>query len=234
MLRKEAMPQMARQVGRVFSESKWHRLALAFMLVIAPIFLFVELADEVRDNDTIRFDESVLQMVNGISSPFLDLFMVGLTQLGGIAGAMTLTAGGATLLWVRRKRQKAVILVAGVSGAAVLNILLKAAFQRDRPELWERIVTEHSFSFPSGHAMGSSALAFSLIVIFWQTRWRWLVVSLAVLYMASIGFTRLYLGVHYPTDVLAGWIVSAAWIVALVSAIYYRRWFLQSKPKSSR
>ena len=61
--------------------------------------------------------------------------------------------------------------------------------------------------------MLSSALAFSLVVVMWHTRWRWIVTSLAAAYVVSIGFTRLYLGVHYPTDVVAGWCVSAAWVI---------------------
>jgi undecaprenyl-diphosphatase len=66
--------------------------------------------------------------------------------------------------------------------------------------------------------MASSALAFSLIVIFWRTRWRWWIIAAGVLYMVTIGFTRLYLGVHYPTDIIGGWVVSMGW-VAIVAAV---------------
>ncbi|MEO5498987.1 MAG: phosphatase PAP2 family protein [Candidatus Saccharimonadales bacterium] len=208
----------------IFSDATWRRLFIAFICVTGPIFLFINLADEVRDNDTLVFDEMILRTVNGFETPLLDAVTVGLTQLGGVVGVTVLTVGLATLLYTRKMRQRAAILVTGVGGAAFLNILLKTVFQRDRPELWERIVTENSFSFPSGHAMASSALALSIIVIFWPTRWRWIAVIGSLVYVIIIAFTRLYLGVHYPTDIVAGWMVSAAWIGSIVVAVNYRKW----------
>jgi undecaprenyl-diphosphatase len=128
-------------------------------------------------------------------------------------------AGGLTvILWLKRRRYAALALAAGVGGAAAMNLVLKYLFERTRPDLWTRLVHETSFSFPSGHAMASSALAFSLIVIFWRTRWRWWIIAAGVLYMVTIGFTRLYLGVHYPTDIIGGWVVSMGW-VAIVAAV---------------
>lgn len=169
-------------------------------------------------------EEMVLRAINSLATPLLDALVVSVTRLGGTLGVAVLTIGIAMLLWQRRMRNRAAILVAGVGGALVLNLLLKAFFQRDRPQLWERLVTENSYSFPSGHAMASSALAFSLIVIFWSTKWRWFVVGAMFTYMVVIGLTRLYLGVHYPSDVLAGWIVSAMW-VAIVTGIYRKMFF---------
>ena len=84
-------------------------------------------------------------------------------------------------------------------------------------------MVEHSSWFPSGHAMASSALALSLIVIFWSTKWRWLVLAGAIFYVVIIALTRLYLGVHYPTDILAGWAVSCAWVAIVSVTIGYRR-----------
>lgn len=212
------------KVSAVFANETLRRLAIAFLLITGPIFIFIALAVEVRDQETLLYDEAILRAVNSLESPTLDLAMVGLTQLGGVIGVVVLTVGFATLLWIRHHCQKAIILVTGVGGAALLNILLKTVFQRDRPELWERIVTENSFSFPSGHAMASSALALSLFVIFWHTKWRWLIIILTSLYVAIIAISRLYLGVHYPTDILAGWMVSAAWVGSIVLAVNYRKW----------
>lgn len=198
------------------------RILLAFLVLILPVFAFVGLADEVREGEPLPFDNSTLQAINALSSPQLDTVAVVSTQLGGTIGVIVLTVGIGLLLWGRRLRQMAALLVVGVSGSMVLNLLLKAFFQRDRPQLWERLVTENSYSFPSGHAMASSALALSMVVVFWPTRWRWLVVIGAAAYMITIGLSRLYLGVHYPSDVLAGWAVSAAWIATMVYALTYR------------
>lgn len=208
---------------QVLPTKTWLRLIVAFGLFLVPTFLFIQLADEVRDRETLAFDEAILRAVNSVSSPFLDSFSVGLTQFGGVIGVLVLTIGAVLLLWVRKKKKSAVILAVCGAGAGILNLLLKAVFQRDRPELWERIVTENSYSFPSGHAMASSALALSLIVVFWPTRWRWLVLAASLLYMVSIGLTRLYLGVHYPTDVIAGWIVSGAWVAMVILIVHYRK-----------
>lgn len=214
------MRQILRELT-IFSRHTIYRLVVAFVVLLLPIFLFVELAEEVKENETIQLDEAILRAINSFASSELDTAAVIITQLGGIIGTSVLTIGIAVLLWGRAKRRMATLLVTGVAGAGLLNLLLKAVFQRDRPNLWERLVTENTHSFPSGHAMASSALALSLIVIFWPTRWRWLVISIAGLFMAVIGFTRLYLGVHYPSDILAGWVVSAAWVGAMVYALTY-------------
>ena len=207
---------------KIFSKHTLYRLALAFAVLIVPVMLFVELAEEVHEGEVLGLDEAVLRGVNGFASPTLDILAVVVTQFGGLLGVVVLTAGAAALLWGRGKRRMAALLATGVAGAGALNLILKAVFQRDRPELWERLVTENSYSFPSGHAMASSALAFSIMVVCWPTRWRWVGVAAGIAYMAVIGLTRLYLGVHYPSDVLAGWMVSAAWIATMVYVLTYR------------
>lgn len=207
---------------RGIKASTWRVLAMMFVLYVLPVVLFVALVDEVLENDTLPYDDAILQFVHGFHAPWLDPIVVAITNIGGPVGATLLTGVIALAFLAYRQRRKFLIVVAGVGGATLLNILLKALFQRDRPQLWERIVTENSFSFPSGHAMASSALALSLIAIFWPTRWRWWAIAASVGYMVIIGSTRLYLGVHYPTDIIAGWLVSATW-VALVS-FYCIKW----------
>ena len=207
---------------KTFSPRTWRQLVVAFLIFAVPVFGFAQLADEVREQDTLRFDEAVLRAVNTLATPTLDAAVIGLTQLGGPVGVVVLTAGLTGLFWFRNMRRFAAQLMVGVGGAVLLNVLLKTVFQRDRPQLWERIVTENSYSFPSGHAMASSALAFSAIVLFWPTKWRWPVLVVSLLYMLVIAFTRLYLGVHYPTDILAGWLVSGAWVAVVATIIRYR------------
>lgn len=223
----------AHALRRVFSHRTWLRIAVSFALVIVPIFIFAELAEEVSQQDTLAFDESVLLAINSHQSALLDSVAVLVTQLGGVKGVAVIVAVGALLLWARAHRARAVFLILSVTGAGLLNMLLKTLFQRDRPQLWQRIVTENSFSFPSGHAMASSALAFSIMVIFWHTKYRWVVVAAASTYMVGIGLTRLYLGVHYPTDIIAGWIVSGIWVTAVTIAVNYRRIVMRVRQKTS-
>lgn len=216
------LPEPLNRLVHTLSKETWRWLAAAFVSFAVLVFLFVQLADEVRERDTLQFDEAVLQAVNTLSTPWLDALVAGLTELGGVIGVVLLGVGASALLWRRGHRLKTIQLLLGVGGAILLNVLLKSVFQRDRPELWERIVTENSYSFPSGHAMASGALALSVVVLLWPTRWRWLAVISSALYTSVIAFTRLYLGVHYPTDVIAGWIVSAAWVALVVGIIRYR------------
>src|SRR3546814_8426441 len=90
-------------------------------------------------------------------------------------------------------------------GSGLLTVVAKQAFARDRPSLWESIAPEHNFSFPSGHAMGSMTLAAVLVLLAWPTRWRWPVVAAMAVFVPMVGLSRVYLGVHFPSDILAGW-----------------------------
>lgn len=193
------------------------RVAYAFLVFGVCIAFFASLADEVAENETLPYDQAVLRAVRGIATPTLDaVFVVG-TDFGGIIGASVLGLLVAAYLVYKRQWRKTIFLAFALIGAALLSVLLKLIFIRDRPDLWEHLVSESSYSFPSGHAMGSSALAMAITVLGWKTHFRWLIIGVAAIYMIFIGFSRLYLGVHYPTDIVAGWLISAAW----VSVVYY-------------
>jgi len=210
---------MINKILKYISDHRILSLAIYFSIFLLLVIGFVHVADEVLEGETLGPDKAILYAINGIASPFLNTLFVLITELGGVLSIITISAGLLAILVLRRKYQQAFVVAATVGGAALLNFILKLIFERTRPDLWERLVTETSYSFPSGHAMISSALALSVIFIFWKTRYRWLVLIIGVLFVAIIGFSRLYLGVHYPTDILAGWIVSAAWLAAVVVVV---------------
>lgn len=192
------------------------RTILVFGIFYVAVIAFVEIAEEMREQDTLPFDNWVLQHVHSyFGSPFLDSIMPKLTDIGGTVGIIVLTALISAAFYYKKQYRRMYIVLAGVGGAVILSQLLKTVFMRVRPNLWEQLVVENSFSFPSSHAMASSALAFSLIVALWYTRWRWHAIIGGALYIWLVGFSRLYLGVHYPTDVVAGWTVSLAWVLAV-------------------
>lgn len=195
------------------------RLGGLFVIFLACTIGFVSLADEVTEGSTLAFDEAVLVGINDRSTSYLDTFFVVSTQLGGVIGVAAITIGIFIAFLLRHRYRWATILAAGVAGAALINVILKLIFERVRPDLWDQLIVETSFSFPSGHAMASSALAFSLIVVAWKTRYRWMAIGLGALFIIVIGLSRLYLGVHYPSDVFAGWLVSAAWVSLVVLAV---------------
>ncbi len=200
-----------------------HMAALfAFVIGVATSVLFVWIAKEVHENETIALDHRVLVAVRGLSTPWLDHVMVFLTQFGGVITVPVATIGLAVYFWQQHGWKQAAILIVGVGGSSVLNLLLKSIFSRARPDVWQQLVSEQTFSFPSGHAMASASLAASLVVILWYTRWRKAAIILGVLYVFVIGFSRLYLGVHYPTDIVAGWAASVAWVAAV--AIVFSRY----------
>ena len=109
--------------------------------------------------------------------------------------------------------------MASVAGAAALTGVMKLVFHRPRPELWPRLVTESGASFPSGHSMYSAAFVVALILLAWPTRWRWPALVAGTVFTLVVGWSRVDLGVHYPTDVLAGWLSGTAWVLGVYSLL---------------
>lgn len=204
-----------RKLIEVLSQHK--KVVYAFAVFGICLTLFALLADEVTENETLPYDEAVLQFVRSLASPLLDTVFIFGTEAGGVIGVGLLGVVGAIYLAYKRKWRKVAFLVYALAGATLLNVALKFIFLRDRPDLWEHLVVEDSYSFPSGHAMASSALAATAAILGWNTKFRVPIIISAIFFAAFIGFSRLYLGVHYPTDILAGWLVSIAW----VCTVYY-------------
>lgn len=201
------------------SPKTWRMLGAGLLLYLLPILLFAKLADEVGEHETLAFDEAVLRGVHELANPALDTVMRYATNLGY---TWAIAAGTIIIVWLclrQGKYRQALFALAGIGGSAFINLILKALFQRDRPQLWERLVTENSYSFPSGHAMASASLAMVIVVLLWPTKWRLTAIIGGIIYMVFIAFTRLYLGVHYPTDIIAGWLVTALWIVIAAAVI---------------
>lgn len=187
-----------------------------------PAVVFLRLANEILEPEPLWFDNWLLTSLHAHASAALDFMALMAADLGGTPGVATIGMLSFGLYLFYRKLSSALIILFGLGGAVIVNMLLKLSFDRSRPDLWVPIVSESSFSFPSGHAMASSALAFSLIAVLWPTRFRWWVIVVGSIYTICIGLSRVYLGVHYPSDVLAGWAVSAAWVY-LVSSVVRRR-----------
>lgn len=203
-------PKLHALMHRLLPNRTTHIL-FAAILFWTPFIVFVGLAHEVIEKEAFAPDTFVLTKIHTLTTPWLTHTVVLLTNLGGIIFILPITAIIVAALYAKKLWREARLLLAIVAGAGVVNMLLKVWFHRDRPTLWQALVHETSYSFPSGHAMASSALAFGVMALFWRTKWRWLVVAAGLLYMIIVGFTRLYLGVHFPSDILAGWCVSFLW-----------------------
>lgn len=184
--------------------------------VYVPLQGFGALAAEVWKNEGgFPWDIPILLAIHETPQPQLDVVAATLTKLGVFWGVFPVaTVIGLVLLRQRRWRSLAFLLVT-LLGSTVINHTAKAVFHRVRPHLWETLSPKLDFAFPSGHAMSSMSLVATLVILSWGTRWRLPTLIFGSLFVVAIGWTRLYLGVHFPSDILAGWMISIAWTVGV-------------------
>lgn len=215
-------PDLRRCVARAAGAVRFPFGPLLFLGVFLPLLLFGHLAEEVWDGGGFGWDQTLLLFFHDHASPALDHVMLVFTRLGGWIAVPILTVASAAILLWRGRRGDALFVGLSVGGAMLINVILKHVFERVRPALWQSIAPESSFSFPSGHAMASMSLAAALVIIVWPTRWRWPALALAVVYVLGVGVSRVYLGVHYPSDIVAGWCGALAWVAGLHAIRVYR------------
>ncbi|MCI1189665.1 phosphatase PAP2 family protein [Hymenobacter sp. DH14] len=199
-----------------------HRRLLGVVLfgVLLPWGIFLKVGSEIREQEGFAGDTAALRLVHAHATPTLDAVNLALTRAGGPPVMAVLCGLIAAGLWWRWQHRRAAFFGAAVGGAAALNLLAKGLLGRPRPALWASLAPETSSGFPSGHAMGTAALvlAVGLLAVGLLAPWRgrWLAWTLGGLFVLGVGFSRVYLGVHYPSDVLSGWIASVGW----VSSVY--------------
>jgi undecaprenyl-diphosphatase len=140
------------------------------------------------------------------------------SAVGGGAGVTIVAIAVTGALSARRRCQEAAIFALMMLGAS-LNGLFKALFDRPRPDLWMSPTPFSGLSFPSGHAMSSATLVAALVVLTWRTRLRLPMVIFGAIVVIAVGFSRLLLGAHYPSDVLGGWAFAGAWVSGVSLAL---------------
>ena len=197
------------------------RLLLVFIGLLLPLWGFAELADEIHEQEIIAFDEPILHFAHDLAREGFDRFFVLISRIGYLWGVVPVDIALVLVLTLLRRYREATFAAIALGGSALLNIAAKAVFARERPSLWDSIAPEHNFSFPSGHAMGSMTLAWVLVLLAWRTRWRWPMVALMLPFVVLVGLSRVYLGVHYPSDILAGWAAASVWTVAVYLLVYW-------------
>lgn len=199
-------------------------------LILAAIALwgFAELTEEVLQNETQVFDTWVLSAVQTLQAPWLTPLMVLITDIGDPTVLVSICAVLSLALFLRGRRSESMTVAIAAFGALGLNLLLKQLFERSRPELWSRTVEVKFYSFPSGHAM-LSIVIYGLLGYLLARRYprqRGWVIAATSLLIILIGFSRLYLGVHWLTDVIAGYAAGFVWLVACILSLEiwrYRR-----------
>jgi undecaprenyl-diphosphatase len=186
-------------------------------VIVAGIgsWIFSELAERVMSGGTQAFDEAVLRWAASHHSPTLNSVMLEITTLGTGTVVLMIVCVAALFLTLTKHKYSALLLTVATAGGLLLDMWLKYWFGRPRPHVFVWGTQAFGSSFPSGHAM-SATIAYSTVAYLaarlHRRLWaRWLTMSLAMLVIFLICFSRVYLGVHYPSDVLAGVIVGLAW-----------------------
>ncbi len=197
-------------------------LALCLFL----LFIVAQLSEEVLEKEAFAFDKSFLFWLHQWANPTLDQIMLRITQLGNpsiiiIVATITLSV----LLW-KHHRQEANIFLLACLGTLSLTTGMKLFFAKSRPQFWTQRISESSFSFPSGHALGSAVL-YGFIAYLLSHRYpkfSQLIYCFTVIIIALIGLSRLYLGVHWPTDIIAGYSIGFLWLIVCITLLKLQKY----------
>lgn len=169
--------------------------------------LFAGLTEETLEGDVNALDRHILLWVAKGRTPVLNIIALDVTSLGSVTLVVLFSLLGLALLAALRDRRGALQLALAAAGAGGLSLIMKNLFERPRPEVITRLVAVSGFSYPSGHSLESAALYLTIAIIAGGhigVRARWTLLMAAALIIVLIGASRIYLGVHYPTDVAAG------------------------------
>jgi membrane-associated phospholipid phosphatase len=197
----------------------------ALLILVASLWAFGAIAEDLLEEDT-EDDQRLAEWLHGrATEPLTDLFR-GITWLGNVPTLLAVTLLAVGIFWRRRERTDAVFVALAFLGGQVLSNGMKLGFRRERPFFPDPLATESTYSFPSGHALVSLTVYGSVALVLAQrlpTRGkRALVLATAAALVLAIGFSRLYLGVHFLSDVLAGYAAGAAWLALLYLALEAR------------
>jgi membrane-associated phospholipid phosphatase len=212
-------PHIVRVLSRM--RESWRIWLVGFVVIGGASSTFFALAAQVWEHESFPWDGPLMLAAQRAHMPWLDRLMITVTRIGS-PGEIVITALGAVVLWSQRRRVASIALVVSVAGAGLLDFWLKLLFARPRPDIFTPLTTETSYSFPSGHTMSAVALYGFVAYLLWREGQRmWAV--LAVLFGLLISFSRVYLGVHYPSDILGAITLGVLWLaVVIVGYRHYR------------
>lgn len=207
-------------------------LAALLALVAAGVWIFATIAEEMMEGETHALDTYVLLALrtpgnpaDPLGPPWVEELARDVTALGGTGFLTFLTLATAGFLWLSRRHSTALFVLAAVTSGTLLSRTAKHFFDRPRPDLVPHGSYVYTASFPSGHSLMAAVTYLTLAVIlargFAEKRLRVYVVSLAVFLTLAVGVSRVYLGVHWPTDVAAGWAAGAAWALGCAALARY-------------
>lgn len=208
----------------LLKQSQNHFLILLLIGIYLPLQIFILLLFAVQNHEgALNWELPILYTIHDQTGEKLNILAEILTRLGSFKITTPVIAGMAlSFLWSKQWKYF-LYTVMTFMGAITISYTGKIIVHRARPHLWELFYQVGSdYSFPSGHAMSSMSLALVLIILTWNSSWRWLTIIFASLFVFSIAWTRLYLGVHYPSDIVGGWMIALAWsmVVLLMGKLF--------------
>ncbi len=199
------------------------RLGAGALVLIAAAWIFGGIAEDVVTGDRLTLlDAEVAQWLHRHATPLLTTWMLAVTHLHSTVAVTAYGLLAAAFLWRRRAWRTLATVATCMAGGLLLNVLMKLAFHRARPVFEEPLLTLSTYSFPSGHVAGSTILyGLAVVWVFGHTRrrsWRVFAVAAALAAIALVAFSRMYLGVHYLSDVSAAFAEGVAWLALCLSA----------------
>ncbi|TYS75075.1 phosphatase PAP2 family protein [Rossellomorea aquimaris] len=210
-------------------------LLILIGFVISGLFIygFSEIAEGLLENEVKTFDDAIIDFFISIESSGLDQFMVFITELGSVWFITTASIITIGVLWFKFKDKWGILFfILAIGAGGLLTKLLKTFYERGRPSINPEIDAV-GFSFPSGHSMGSLIFYGFLIYLVVRSSLslaaKWTLSTIAALLFVSIGISRIYLGAHFPTDVLAGQLAGGFWLILCILALEYVNWQSRSE-----
>lgn len=213
-------------------------MTVSLLVGVAAVSTFAAFASLVTGGFTQAFDEKTLQWLEAQRSPVMDRVMLEISALGTGAVLLVLVLVASVFLWLTKHHWSVYILLMGVFGGQLVNRLLKTSFERPRPSVVEWATDVSSLSFPSGHAMTSmityGSIAYLVARLEPTRRLRLTTWALCGVMILLIGISRMYLGVHYPSDIIAGYIGGLAWIAFVAASLTAVRFFSPRRPETTQ
>ncbi len=196
------------------------QLSIPFIIGMISLLVFGFIAFIVSANKVVQFDRSIISFVQGLENSALTTVMKFLSFIGNTKSVIVLTILVIIFLYlVLKHRVELILFIVAMIGSALLNQLLKYSFQRARPDL-HRLIEIESYSFPSGHAMNAFTVYTIISFLLWRhihsKAGRTMLIMSSALMILGIGLSRIYLGVHYPSDIIAGYFASACWLGIII------------------